>query len=245
MILLNGGKLKKNDVEYSEGTSMDYRDKIRLLCELYDSGVIERLEKHEMYPELDKGSKENYLYFTFASAFDTYQDPETRFVFDPASVLATDTEAFTAAMLKHKFALQRNKHPLIIRKLSEGLMEHYDGDPRKFLEESNYSIKDTIANLKEKKKVFPYLSGIKLSNYWLFILSRFTDAQFTDPHELSIIPDTHIIKSTVQLGLLEGNPTSEEVEAVWRDILVETGVAPGKMHSILWLWSRNKFSPEV
>ena len=56
---------------------------------------------------------------------------------------------------------------------------------------------------KEKKPLFPYLGGPKLSNYWLFILHDFTDVKFKNVEEISIIPDTHVIKSSIHLGVVE------------------------------------------
>ena len=41
-------------------------------------------------------------------------------------------------------------------------------------------------------KEFPYISGPKMANYWLYILSQYTDAKFANMHEISIIPDTHV-----------------------------------------------------
>ena len=114
------------------------------------------------------------------------------------------------------------------------------------LKEGNLDVPSIINTLqKERKSSFPYLSGIKLSNYWLFILSSFTDAKFKNSHKLSIIPDTHIIKSTIKLGLLPEGSEAKDVEEVWREVLGKVNILPSEMHSVLWNWSRNNFHPEV
>lgn len=77
------------------------------------------------------------------------------------------------------------------------------------------------------------------------MLSEFTDIELRQVHEISIISDTHVIKGTIELGLLSGNPTPLQVEEVWRHALRELGVPPGEMHSALWRWSRNQFDPPV
>ena len=62
---------------------------------------------------------------------------------------------------------------------------------------------------------------------------------------LSVIPDTHVLQSTVKLGLHNGAVTAEIADKLWRDLLVGTDLYPVDMHPVLWNWSRNNFQPEV
>jgi hypothetical protein len=166
-------------------------DKVRKIHALFLAGAIPGPEQHELHPSLAPGSRENYLYFTLAcslnfqrsspalwrSAMDTYRDSETRYVFFPECVVRTTHEALQRDLLKYRLALQTNRHPTAWRRICTSLAEHYDSDPRLLLQEGNYDIPQIIHSLQlEKKHLFPYLSGAKLSNYWLFILSDFTDA---------------------------------------------------------------------
>ena len=93
------------------------------------------------------------------------------------------------------------------------------------------------------KKDFPYLSGIKISNYWLFILSKFTDVKFKNLNYVSIIPDTHVLQSSIQLGLSDAKTTPAQVELIWFELLKDSGIDPITMHPVLWNWSRNNFIP--
>lgn len=96
------------------------------------------------------------------------------------------------------------------------------------------------------KKDFPYLSGPKLSNYTLFILLHYSDLQLSNTKSISIIPDTHIMKSSVKLGIVdekEMNPVS--VADAWNKLLKKTEYSPIDFHSILWNWSRNDFKPTI
>jgi hypothetical protein len=130
--------------------------------------------------------------------------------------------------------------------INETFHRYYHDDPRHFLAEYQFDVPRVIHALqREKKHFFPYLGGLKLSNYWLFILSEFTELELQQTHEISIIPDTHVVKSTIELGLLSGNPSPLQVEQVWRQALKELGVPPGEMHAALWRWSRNRFSPSI
>jgi len=98
---------------------------------------------------------------------------------------------------------------------------------------------------KDKRELFPYLSGPKMANYWLYILTHYTDAKFTNMQEISIIPDTHVIQSTVILGLADKAEAPEVVSSLWRQLLVGSPITPIEMHPVLWNWSRNNFKPEV
>ena len=148
--------------------------------------------------------------------------------------------------MKHKLALQPNKHIEIWQRLSTTFAEHYGSDPRQFLRAFDWDVEKIVHALQlQEKAKFPYLSGLKMSNYWLFILSCYTDAPFNNLHSLSIIPDTHIIQSSVHLGIVPSGASAIMVEKAWRPILQATGLPPAGMHSALWRWSRNNFEPKV
>lgn len=95
------------------------------------------------------------------------------------------------------------------------------------------------------KPSFPYLSGAKMANYWLYILHNYSDAQFVNLDKISIIPDTHVMQCSVHLGIANANDSREVVAEKWFEILSGTGLIPIDMHPILWNWSRNNFRPEV
>jgi hypothetical protein len=97
----------------------------------------------------------------------------------------------------------------------------------------------------DKAALFPYLRGSKLANYWLFILGNFTDAQFSNMNYISIIPDTHVLQSSVRLGLSNEKDTPEQVAIIWRELLKDSDLNPVEMHPVLWNWSRNGFEPSV
>jgi len=234
--------------------------RVKKLLAYYRDGSIPLLHEHEVHPDIPLGSRENYLYFTlpvcinfqrnspamWRSALETYEDPETRYVFFPEELARTSVDKIRKDMVKHKLALQPNKHILIWTTIARSLHEFYDDDPREVLKESEYNAKILIDNLHVvNRKRFPYLSGPKLSNYWPYILSQYTDAKFTNPQEISIIPDTHVIQSSIKLGLAPLNASSLQVEASWKELLTGSGIDPTAMHPVLWNWSRNHFIPEV
>lgn len=235
-------------------------DRVRRLAEHFRKGKIPRLAQHEVHPDLPKGSRENYLYFTLApslnfqrsspalwrAAFNTYQDTDTRFVFLPEVVVSCSDEDLKQALTKYSLAVQTNKHPFIWRSISTTLHDHFSSDPREIIKACNNDLVKVLQMVQvDMKKQFPYLSGPKLSNYWLFILDHFTDVKLKNLQELSIIPDTHIIQSSVRLGLVQEDASPLEVDAAWRELLRGSDLTPSEMHSVLWNWSRNDFQPSV
>mgnify|MGYP002399786296 CR=1 FL=1 len=235
-------------------------DRLRQLKRYYDEGHIPKLHQHEVNPGFQKSSRENYLYFTlpvslnfqrsspamWASALKTYEDEETRFVFFPEVAVSRSFEELQVALVKHKLALQRNKHTEIWQKIATTLFEQYESNPRLIIKAGQNCVV-RIKNLIQvtNKKSFPYLSGQKMANYWLYILNQFTDIKLRNLHKISIIPDTHVLQSSIVLGLSNDKSSPEQVALFWEDLLMDTEFTPIDFHPILWNWSRAKFSPEV
>ena len=235
--------------------------KLEKLKFAFDTREIPQLHEHEVHPELDIGSRENYLYFimtcslnfqrlspnTWKSALATWNDRETQFVFFPEKVGETSEGALRQALLKHKLALQPQKHIAIWKTLSHTWNAYFQDDPRNLFSQNDFEVAKILEIVqKDMKKDFPYLSGLKLSNYFLFILSKFTDIAFKDSYNISIIPDTHIMQATQVLWILEKNQiTPQNVEFAWKELLEGTRYSPVDFHSILWNRSRNKFVPKI
>jgi len=235
-------------------------EKVRHLLALYEEGAIPTLAQHEVNPGLPRGSRENYLYFTlpvcinfqrsspamWAAALTTWEDETTRYLFFPERLAKAEPEQIRRDLTKHKLALQPNKHLLIWTTIARTLHENYEDDPRNIIKEANGDAGTLIQLLqKTHRNRFPCLSGPKLSNYWPFILSLYTDVQFVNAQEISIIPDTHVLQCSVHLGITPVGATSLQTEAAWKQLLKGSGINPSQVHPVLWNWSRNKFQPEV
>jgi len=234
--------------------------KVKKLYKLFEEGSVPTLEEHEVNPNYPKNSRENYIYFTlpvclnfqrsspamWKSALKTHDDPTTKYLFEPSHVVNTPLEKLKKDLRKHNLSLQENKHTDIWLKISTTLAKHYNSDPRELIKEGTHDVLKILKIItKDKRELFPYLRGPKLSNYWLFILNWFTDAKLKSLSELSIIPDTHIIKSSIHLGLVSNEAKPLEVNAAWKDLLENEALSPVDMHPVLWNWSRNGFQPTV
>lgn len=234
--------------------------KVEKLYRKFQDGDIPTLEQHEVNPGLDKSSRLNYIYFTlpvcinfqrsspamWTAALKTYNDKDTNYLFYPEKVVEVTFKKVQKDLLKHKLGLQLNKHTNIWITISTTLNKLFNNDPREIIKTGNYDVEEILNILTVRhKNDFPYLRGPKLSNYWLYILDQFTDAKLTNKKKISIIPDTHIIKSSIHLGLVDRDAKVGEIEQAWVVLLKDSELDPIDMHPVLWNWSRNSFKPEV
>ncbi len=235
---------------------------VELLIDMYNNGKLGgEVMPEDENPHLEKDSNKNYLYFTLPMALNyqrnsyklwesanrTYNDEDTRFVFNPKEVTNRSFNEVQQALIKYKIALQKNKQTAIWIKLCNTFIDLYDGDIRKLFNEFDndvYKIRKFIQ--KEKKILFPYLSGNKICNYWLYVIYQYTDRQYKNMEEISVAPDTHVIKASHRLGLindleLESVNVQQIVVTRWEELFKGTKYKPIDIHTVLWLWSRNGF----
>lgn len=211
-------------------------------------------------PGLEKGSDENYLYFTlpmalnyqrnsyklWQSAAHTYEDESTRSVFRPADVRAMEADELRELLTKYRVALQPNRHVAIWRTLCETLADFGDSVPALF-KDCGGTVQGVKDYLQGHKKQFPYLSGPKIMNYWLYVMTQYTDFAFPDRENISVAPDTHVIQASARLGLIAPGEVRQDgsfrelVSSLWAEVFRGTDYCPIDVHTPLWLWSRNGF----
>ncbi len=235
---------------------------VNRLIIMYQNGELGgEIMPEDANPNLKKSSLENYLYFTlpmalnyqrnsytlWESALKTYNDSETNFVFNPKLCIEKSFEEVQLALTKYKVALQKQKQTEIWISLCNTFMNLFDGDIRKLFDELNNDVnKIRFFIQKENKKLFPYLSGTKICNYWLYVIYQYTDRNYKNIESLTVAPDTHVCKASYKLGLIsEEEFNSSNVQLIvinrWQDILKDTKYKPIDVHTPLWLWSRNGF----
>lgn len=236
--------------------------KVEKLITKYKNGDLGgEIMPEDANPGFSLDSLENYLYFTlpmalnyqrnsytlWEAALKTYNDEETRFVFNPKECLNRNIEEVQEALCRYRVALQRNKQTEIWLSLCKTFVELFDGDIRKLFDmygNDVNKIRDFIQ--KEHKKKFPYLSGTKICNYWLYVIMQYTDRRYVNAECLTVAPDTHVCKATYKLGLVtEEEFNSSNVQLIvidrWKNALHGTKYKPIDIHTPLWLWSRNGF----
>lgn len=235
---------------------------VKKLIAMYESGELGgEIMPEDANPNLEKNSLENYLYFTlpmalnyqrnsyklWESALKTYKDNETRFVFNPKLCLEKTFDEVQYALIKYKLALQKKKQTEIWISLCNTFMNLFNGDIRKLFDNLDNDVeKIRFFIQKENKKMFPYLSGTKICNYWLYVIYQYTDRNYKNIESLTVAPDTHVCKATHKLGLINDDEfNSSNVQLIvidrWKDLFENTNYKPIDIHTPLWLWSRNGF----
>lgn len=237
-------------------------DKVDKIMIMYKNGELGgETMPEDANPNLERASNENYLYFTlpmalnyrrdsyalWRSALKTYNDKETKFVFNPKTCLEKSFEEVQVALTKYNVALQKQKQTKIWLSLCNTFVDLYDGDIRKLFDLLDNDV-DKIRNFMQKlnKKKFPYISGTKICNYWLYVIYKYTDRKYKNIEKLTVAPDTHVCKSTYKLGLITNEEfNSSNVQQIvidrWNELLKDTKYNPIDVHTPLWLWSRNGF----
>lgn len=223
----------------------DILEKVDKLVCMYKKGLLGgEIMPEDENPNLDRNSLENYNYFTLPMALNyqrnsyklwegankTWKDEETRFVFNTRKVENSDFEKVKEALVKYRVALQPNKQVEIWVKLCKTFNELFDSDIRKIFEINNNDVEKIRKYIQQDNKAkFPYLSGNKICNYWLYVLYQYTDIRFNNIEKLTVAPDTHVVKASYKLGLIneeELNLNNVQLIVIdrWNEILKDTRI---------------------
>lgn len=185
-------------------------------------------------------------YKLWESAKMTYEDNSTKNVFLLEKSSNMSDEQLKTLLMRYKLALQSNKHINTWSRISKIIFIKW-GSIDNMLSSVDYDflkLQDLVQN--KYKKDFPYLSGPKIFHYWCYILGEYCDIKLKNREYIQIAPDTHVIKCSVILGVINEleakTMKTDEISERWREILKGSGLSPIDMHSPLWFWSRNGFS---
>ncbi|WP_033827370.1 hypothetical protein [Bacillus andreraoultii] len=191
------------------------------------------------------------VYPLWQSIAQAYSVADDRWIFNPSMVQNYNFEELQDVLTLYKIAIQPNRHTQIWQRIAKAIVQSSNQkNVQGLLEASLYdvAILKSIVQ-KERKSEFPYLSGPKIFNYWLYVLEKYAGVSWKNRSMISIAPDTHILKATVKLGLcsqdvLRGTAKDREFVAdCWAEVLTGTGIDPIDVHTPLWLWSRSGFPP--
>lgn len=238
-------------------------EKVRKIVAMYKKGELGgEVMPEDSNPKLDNLSEENLIYFTlpmalnyqrnsyklWQSALQTWNDADAKRVFSPKEVLSMSEEELRRLLTKYKVAVQQNKQPIIWRRLCQTIVEN--GSLTAFLKQNGVDIAKIKEDITAHKQNFPYLSGTKILNYWLYVLTQYTGFDFRGRENLTIAPDTHVIQASLKLGVITKEESlksnvREIVSDKWLELLKDTEFLPIDLHTPFWIWSRNGFVVEV
>jgi hypothetical protein len=144
-----------------------------------DDALIGVVRGDELLNVLTLGMALNYQrnsYTLWQSIVQAYLDDSSRWIFTPLAASESDLDDLRHVLLHHRVALQPNRHPEIWKSVSKGIAQSSPkGDVVGLIE----SVECDIAALKnemqiKRKSEFPYLSGPKIFNYWLYVMETYT-----------------------------------------------------------------------
>ncbi len=188
-------------------------------------------------------------YKLWESALKTWNDMDTRNVFDVAAVSKMSDDELREKLLKYKIALQPNKHIATWKAIANTVSAEW-GSMSDFMQVTGgdfLSLRELVQG--KYKKQFPYLSGPKIFNYWSFILGEYGGVDLKNREYIEIAPDTHITQCSVLLGVITADEvdglSKDQISERWRTLLTGSCIAPIEMHPPLWFWSRNGFLYEL
>ena len=248
-----------------EENSLEIIKKCEILLDAYVSGKLGQTKMPEdSNPRFSKEQEDfRLIYFTLPMALNyqrdsyklwestlkTFQDSKTKVVFDIKQVSQMDKNKLRDYLLKHKIALQPNKHPEIWKKISQTIFSNW-GSIKGLIKYADYDFLKLKGIIQGKyKKGFPYLSGPKIFNYWSFIIQEYGGITLKNSEFIEIAPDTHITKASIKLGVITPEESEsfskEKISERWRNILQNSKINPIDMHPPLWFWSRNRFIFEI
>ncbi|MBA5248669.1 MAG: hypothetical protein FE834_03920 [Gammaproteobacteria bacterium] len=241
----------------------DVLKNIKSLIKMHSSGLLggEEMPEDSMPGSIKIGSFENFHFLTLPMALNyqrnsytlwkaaakAFEDEECSDIFYPDKVIHMSVNELRKKLIKHKVALQPNKHIDIWFRICETVCKYYKGDIRNVISSNNYDVSAIRKDVQcAYKKGFPYLSGEKIFNYWLYVLDEYTNIELVNKNEITVAPDTHIIQATVHLGLLDKSieelmKNRVEVADIWKEYLSKTDINPIDIHTPLWLWSKADF----
>lgn len=240
-------------------------EKARKLISAHKEGILggEKMPEDEN-PQLDKASKENFMYFTLPMALNyqrnsytlwecanrMYNNEEARDVFDSKAVCRMNNDELREYLVSYKVALQPNKQPIIWRTLCETIENNLGGDIRNLFTSNSYCVENIKNFIAANKKAFPYLGGNKILNYWLYVLEQYADVKFIDRENILVAADRHIIRASAKLGVISEKELEQSnvqiiVAERWKEVLQDTELNPIDVHTPMWLWSRNGFSINI
>ncbi len=161
-----------------------------------------------------------------------------------------EDDSLRKKLMRYKVAIQPNRHTAIWKTLCQTFASDFNSDVRNLFIVNHYNVAKIKEYILSNKKKFPYLSGTKILNYWLYVIEQYTGMSFEDRDNITVAPDTHVLQASVKMGLIREedmqNPKIRDItSALWKEVLRDSGWCPIDIHTPLWLWSRSGFEARV
>lgn len=201
---------------------------------LYDSFTTVGIHGHKDMPEditpseVERGSLEHVLFITLTVSIDyqrdapslwkvsrqTWQDPETRYLFDPRQLHQITFQKIVKDMQKYKLSKKPQKDANIWRTVSLTFHDKWKDDPRNFLRDCSWNSLVILPRLRNDTHLYkgksvsdyPYLRGPKIGPLWLRMLRDNVDiSELRNLDKVPIPVDIHVARATLATGVVRGD----------------------------------------
>lgn len=181
----------------------------------------------------------------------TMEDPETRWLFNPASVKVMLIDEIMAAMKKNRLSQKHTRDAGIWKRVSESFVNLYDSDPGRLIKECGSDAMKLYERRYDVRfrKNFPSLSGNKIFSLWIRMLHDNLGIELKNLEKIPIPVDVHVARATFTTGCLKREykgsiaEVSQKIDEAWKTIIA--GVSHPKlkyalqMDEALWNLSKN------
>ena len=149
----------------------------------------------------------------WGSSRKTFEDPETRYLFDPKLLHETPFRKIVEDMQKHKLSKKPQKDAYIWRTVGVTFYKKWEGDPRNFLENCNWDSLIILEHLRNDTHLYngrsvsdyPYLRGPKIGPLWVRMLrDNVGISKLVNLEKVAIPVDIHIARATLTTGVVSG-----------------------------------------
>lgn len=212
---------------------IDYERGKKVAELLYNSFTTKGIHGRSDMPEditpncVIRGSRDHILFITLTVSIDyqrdapslwessrkTFDDPETRYLFDPTLLHEAPFRKIREDMQKYKLSKKPKKDAYIWQTVGVTFYKKWRGDPRKFLQDCNWDSAIILRRLRDDKHIcsgrqvsdYPYLRGPKISSLWLRMLRD--NVGITQLENLENVPipvDIHVARATLATGIVRG-----------------------------------------
>lgn len=213
-----------------------------------NSGIHGQKEMPEDTPPagVEESSLEHLLFITLTVSIDyqrdavtlwkraraAFENPQTRYLFDPQSVHETSPEKLKQDMMETGFSQKHENDCFIWRTNSGSFLKRWQGDPRNFLADCNWDAVEILSRLRSDTHTdnnkstwdFPFLRGPKIGPLWIRMLRD--NLKYENLRRLEEVPipvDIHVAKASLCLGLVTGEYKGalvnlfDSIRSVWKD----------------------------
>lgn len=177
---------------------------------------------------IHKGSLEHLMFITLTVSIDyqrdamvlwdnsrkTFEDIETRYLFDPKSVCESPIDKIVEDMQKYNLSKKPKKDAEIWSRNAISFSKKWDNDPRNFLKDCDWDALTILVRLKNDFYVsdgklikdYKYLGGDKIGPLWIKMLrDNFGISSLSNLNKVSIPVDIHVARATLATGVVKGN----------------------------------------